>query len=54
MVLERRSVRYEEEKFLYEKYVINPKKEFATFQMVVKDNSLKSCYSKPFERRFDD
>jgi hypothetical protein len=53
MVLDRRR-RYEEEKFLYEKFVISQKEKKEAFQATIKDDSLKVFHGKPYERKCDD
>jgi hypothetical protein len=52
MVLDRRKKRYEEDNLLYFEHV-KSKREDKT-QVTVKDNSLKSCYMKPDERKQED
>jgi hypothetical protein len=54
MVLDRRKRRYEAEKYLYEKFVISRKEKAEVFQATVKDDSLKSFYGKPYERKCND
>jgi hypothetical protein len=46
MVLDRRKRRYQEEKYMYEVFVINRKEENVV-QATFKDRSLKSYYGKP-------
>jgi hypothetical protein len=53
LVQERTRSRYEEEKFLYTEFVINQKKKEEKFQTTVKDKSLKKCYGKPYESKYD-
>jgi hypothetical protein len=53
IVLDRRR-RYEEEKYLYERFVINQKEKKEAFQATIKDDSLKVFHGKPYERKCDD
>jgi hypothetical protein len=50
-VLDRRKKRYEAEKYLYKEFVISRKEKAEVFQATVKDDSLKSFYGKPYERK---
>jgi hypothetical protein len=54
LVQERRRSRYEEERYLYEIFVINQRDKEEKFQATVKDKSLKVFYGKPYERKYDD
>jgi hypothetical protein len=54
MVLDRRRRRYEEEKYLYMKFVISQKEEAEIFQATIKDDSLKVYYGKSYEHKYGD
>jgi hypothetical protein len=54
MVLDRRRRRYEEEKYLYERFVINQKEKKEAFQATSKDDSLKVFHGEPYECKCDD
>jgi hypothetical protein len=53
LVRERRRIRYEEAKCLYEVFVIKQKEKEEKLQIIIKDKSLKNCYGKPYERKYD-
>jgi hypothetical protein len=52
VVLDRRKKRYEEDNLLYFNYVKSKREN--KIQVTIKDNSLKSCYMKPDERKQED
>jgi hypothetical protein len=53
LVRERRKLRYEEEKCLYEVFVIKQKEKEEKFQMIIKDISLKGFYGRSYEGKYD-
>jgi hypothetical protein len=53
LVRERRKIRYEEEKYLYEVFVIRQKEKEEKFEVVIKDRTLKEFYGKPYECKYD-